>query len=88
MHNKDIKLLKKKAFSLKPVVLMGQKGLSEALLSEIDLALEAHELIKIRLTGVDKADYGTAIERICEHNEATAISRIGHVLTLYRAKRT
>ena len=65
---------------------MGQKGLSDAVLSEIDHALDTHELIKIRLTGVDKADYQTSIERICEHCAATAISRIGHVLTLYRAK--
>ena len=45
----DKKLLRKNSYSLKPVVIIGQNGLTDAVLSEIDASLNAHELIKIHI---------------------------------------
>ena len=78
------KQLKQQAFALKPVVLLGQKGLSPAVLAEIDQALEAHALIKVKLTGFERSEYADAIARITEHCRAQAIARVGRILTLYR----
>jgi RNA-binding protein YhbY len=41
------KELKKKAYSLKPIIMIGQNGLTDAVINEIDVALNAHELIKV-----------------------------------------
>jgi putative YhbY family RNA-binding protein len=52
MKTQQRRWLKQQAHHLKPVVLLGQHGLSEAVLAEIQLALDHHELIKIRVNGV------------------------------------
>lgn len=80
------KALKQKAFTLKPIILLGQKGLTDAVHAEIDLALDAHELIKIRMTGVEREDYAAHIAAICGRHQATQIARIGKVLTIYRKR--
>ena len=48
------KLLRKNSYSLNPVVIIGQNGLTDAFLSEIDPSLNAHELIKIRIRETNK----------------------------------
>ena len=48
------KQLQKKASILKPIIMIGQKGLTDAVLAEIDSALNIHELIKVRIRGADK----------------------------------
>jgi len=83
--NKEQKLrLKKLVHHLKPVVLLGQNGLTEAVLNEIDIALTAHELIKIRLGGEDKEERLEMQETICERTGAEFIHAIGHVAAFYR----
>ena len=54
LSNVEKKALRKKAYSLKPVVMIGQYGLTDAVLAEVDIALNAHKLIKVRIRGVDK----------------------------------
>ncbi|OGV27343.1 MAG: RNA-binding protein [Legionellales bacterium RIFCSPHIGHO2_12_FULL_37_14] len=76
--------LKAKAHALKPVVLLGSKGLTDAVLNEIDIALTAHELIKIKLKGQDKAARSVTISKICQTLEATLIQCIGLTAILYR----
>ena len=78
--------LSAKAHALKPVVLMGQQGLTEAVLKEIDRALLAHELIKIKLTGTDRAKKDSLGELIAQKTQATVIHIRGFLLTLYRQK--
>ena len=86
MQAKQLKALKKQAFDLKPVVLLGQKGLTESVLSAIDEALTAHELIKIKLAGLTRDEYAAPIDTILTHCQAELVSRIGRVLTIYRAR--
>ncbi|MCP4994334.1 MAG: ribosome assembly RNA-binding protein YhbY [Gammaproteobacteria bacterium] len=76
--------LKKLVHHLKPVVIIGQKGLSENVLNEIDIALDSHELIKIKLSGGDRNERRAMIESICEQTDAEFIHSIGHIAALYR----
>ncbi len=73
------------AHHLKPVVMVGQAGLSEAVLTETDLALTAHELIKVKISASDRAERDTIIERICHRCTAERVQRLGHVAVLFRA---
>ena len=76
--------LKSRAHALKPVVLMGANGLTPAVIQEIDNALLANDLIKVKLTGVAREDKAQIIETICNSLGADQVQLIGHVLTLYR----
>ncbi len=78
------KFMRTKAHSLKPVVITGQNGVTAAVLNEIDLALEHHELIKVRVNAADREDRKIMIQQICADSSAELIQAIGHVITLYR----
>jgi RNA-binding protein len=78
------KHLKQKAHHLNPVVRTGDKGLTDAVHKEIDLALNSHELIKIKLVAADKTARKAMIDTICEKHEAELIQSIGHVIAIYR----
>jgi len=82
--------LRKKAHSLSPVVLLGAKGLTEAVEKEIGLALEIHELIKVKVPEQDKSVRDEIVSRMVSHTNATLIQRVGHIVVLYkkRAKST
>ena len=80
------KELRKKAYSLKPFVMIGQNGLTDAVLAEIDIALNAHELIKIRIRGVDKNKRSELFLRIEQKLDAEVIHQIGFITVLYRPK--
>jgi RNA-binding protein len=69
---------------LKPVVIIGQKGLSENLHAEIDTALAHHELLKIRIPGLDKLSKRELSELICQQHTASLIQSIGNVIVIYR----
>lgn len=72
------------AHPLKPVVLMGAKGLTDAVLAEIDLALEHHELIKVKVTAEDREAREATIAEIARRTHAALVQRLGHTATLYR----
>jgi len=81
------KALKAKAHHLEPVVLIGQKGITPSLLQEIDIALEHHELMKIRAQQGDKELREQFAAQITEALNAEYIAHIGRVLVLYRKKK-
>jgi len=76
--------LKKLAHHLKPVVIVGNAGLSENVIHEIDEALEHHELIKVRINAGDKKEREALIEDISNKTGSTPVVRIGHVAGFYR----
>ena len=78
------KELKRKAYSLKPVIMIGQNGLTDAVMNEIDVALNAHELIKIRSKDLDKSDRKQQCLIIEDKLNANIIQQIGFVAVLYR----
>ena len=76
--------LKAKAHSLKPIILLGQKGLTDAVMVEINAALEYHELIKIKLAGAERDDRQALATAICEQTHADQVGIIGQILIAYR----
>ena len=79
-----IKELRALAHNLKPVVMLGGKGLSESVLAEIDRALEDHELIKVKVAAGDRDSRKAVVEEICNSSRAALIQEIGRVLVLFR----
>jgi putative YhbY family RNA-binding protein len=77
--------LRARAHHLHPVVSIGQNGLTPAVLHEIDVALTAHELIKVRVFGDDREARETLLDEICTALDATPVQTIGKLLVVYRA---
>ena len=86
LSNNFKKELRKKAYSLKPFVIVGQHGLTEAVIAEINVALNAHELIKIRIRETDKNKRSKQCIQIQKHLSAEIIHEIGFIIVLYRPK--
>lgn len=84
MTPNEKKQLRAKAHSLKPVVMIGQAGITAAVLAEIDLALEHHELIKVRIRMNDREKRKQHIMDICSHTDSKYLQSIGQITTLYR----
>lgn len=78
--------LRARAHKLHPVVLIGDSGLTDQVLLEIDRNLVAHELIKIRVAGADRGDRGSILDLICEKLEAAPVQHIGRVLVVFRPR--
>ncbi len=76
--------LKGLAHHLKPVVMIGQHGLSENVFNEVDIALDAHELIKVRVSGADRDDRKAMLEAISKKCSAELVQSIGHVAVFFR----
>lgn len=85
LSNIKKKALKAKAHALKPTVMIGQNGLTDAVLAEIDIALNAHELIKIGIRGADKNERIEQGKKIETQLNADVIDQIGGVTVLYRS---
>jgi RNA-binding protein len=78
------KYLKALAHSMKPVVMIGAQGLTEAVIKETGVALAAHELIKVRVLGDDRAARETWFKALCEASDAAPVQHIGKLLLLYK----
>jgi RNA-binding protein len=76
--------LKGLAHGLNPVVMIGNHGLTESVLREIAISLDAHELIKIRVLGDDRDARVAMYERICDQLDAAPVQHIGKLLVLWR----
>ncbi|MBA6327895.1 ribosome assembly RNA-binding protein YhbY [Colwellia sp. MB02u-6] len=84
LNKKQIQYLKGLAHSLKPVVLLGNNGLTEAVVAEIDYALNHHELIKIKIPTEDRETKALIIEAICRETNSTKVQVIGKTLVIFR----
>ena len=76
--------LRSLAHALKPVILVGNKGITDALLAEFSLALEHHELIKVRLAGDDRSERAGQIGELAKGADAEVVQNIGKVACFYR----
>ena len=79
--------LRAEAHALKPIVLIGEAGLTDAVMKEIELGLDAHGLIKVRVFGDDRDARIAMYETICEQTGAAPVQHIGKLLVLYRPKK-
>jgi RNA-binding protein len=82
---KQKRWLKKRTHHLKPVVTIGQQGITDAVLAELDSALSHHELLKVKVNAGDRDERDAAIALISQRTGAAVVGRIGHVASFYRA---
>ena len=80
----QIKHLRKLAHDLSPVILLGQNGFTEAVLNELNIALDHHELVKIKLSGGDRDQRNQQINDICQQSHSEQVQSIGKTVTVYR----
>lgn len=73
------------AHNLNPVVTIGAKGLTDAVQEEITIALDAHELIKIKLPSNDKQAKAALLSTLASQSNAEPVQLIGRVAVIYRA---
>jgi len=78
--------LRAAAHHLSPVVSIAQKGLAESVLKEIDRCLATHELIKVKLHGIERDDREALLGEICGQLGCAPIQHIGNILVLWREK--
>lgn len=78
------KSLKAQAHHLKPIILIGAKGLTEAVVAETNNALLTHELIKVKINGTEKEDRIAMTHDLCLQLQAELVQVIGNTAILYR----
>jgi RNA-binding protein len=83
---KDRQALKARAHKLDPIVTIGGKGLTDAVLREIDFALKSHELLKIRAAAMEREERDAALAAICERTGAQPVQHVGKILVVYRKR--
>ncbi|MBX2823329.1 MAG: YhbY family RNA-binding protein [Gammaproteobacteria bacterium] len=84
LSNKQIRQLRSLAHNLKPVVRLGQHGITEAVCKELSNALDHHELVKIKLSVADRPSRLQQLKSLCGETDAVCIQQIGHTATLFR----
>lgn len=82
-HQRSV--LKGRAHSLEPVVQVGQHGLSDSVIAEVDRSLTAHGLIKVKLAG-DRDDRDASVETLTERTGAHAVQQVGRIIVLWRPR--
>ena len=78
--------LKARAHALEPVVQVGQAGVTDQVAKELERALTAHELIKVKVTAADRDERESLCDDILSRADAAEVQRVGKVLVLYRPR--
>ena|SRR5436190_13087283 len=78
--------LKARAHALEPVVQTGGAGITDAVVAEVDRALTAHELLKVRIGTADRAERIALGDELCARTGAAAVDRVGKILILWRPR--
>ncbi len=80
------KSLKARAHRLDPVVQIGAKGLTDEVVGEIERALKAHELIKVRAAALERDARAQALSLICRETGAEPVQQVGKIFVIFRKK--
>jgi RNA-binding protein len=78
------KYLRGLGHQLKPLIMVGDAGLSESLLAEYESTLRHHELIKVRIRVGDRDTRDTMIDKLCTGSSAILVQRVGNVALIFR----
>ena len=84
LTSSERRTLKARAHKLEPVVIIGAKGLTDEVVAEIDRALKAHELIKVRAATAERGERGPLVEEICGRTGAEQVQNVGKIFVLFR----
>ena len=80
----QIRFLRGQAHELRAMLQVGGKGVTEALVAELDLALEHHELVKVKVAAADRDSRDALVAKLAGAADAVLVQRIGHTAVLYR----
>jgi RNA-binding protein len=86
LSEKQSRFLRSKAHPLKPVIHVGQSGLTPAVCAEAARALKDHELIKVKFFGAEREQRDSWVSELCTTTASELVQRIGHVATIYKAR--
>jgi len=86
LTEKQRKHLRKLAHNMKPVIIVGNAGASDALLAELDQTIEHHELIKVKVNVGDRDVRDEVIAEITGKSGAELVGRVGNIATIFRAR--
>ena len=87
LTNAQTRFLRGQAHGLKAMLQVGGKGISDALVAEVDGALEHHELIKVKVAAEDREARDAMVEELARRAGAALVQRIGHTAVLFRASK-
>ncbi|MCL2644793.1 MAG: YhbY family RNA-binding protein [Betaproteobacteria bacterium] len=79
--------LRARAHALQPVVAIAANGLTASVLAELERSLQAHELMKVRVQGVEREEREPLLADICDKLDAAPVQRIGNILVIWRPRR-
>jgi len=88
LSEKHRKQLRKLAHHRKVIVIIGQHGLTENVMAEIEQALEVHELVKVRVNAGERETRNAMIDQIAQQTRSDVVQRIGHIGTFFRRAQT
>ena len=84
MLSSELKNLRRIAHHLHPVVMVGDGGVSDAVIAETHRALDDHELIKVKVNAMDRQDRAEMIAALADACQAETVQKIGKIVVLYR----
>ena len=84
LTNNQKKHLRSLAHDLRPIVMVGQQGLSDAVLAELESTMTKHELLKIKVRANDRDEKQQIVDKILNFSKAALVQVIGGVLIIYR----
>jgi RNA-binding protein len=84
LSEKQKKHLRRLAHPLRPLVMLGNAGLTDAVVGELDRALADHELVKVSARVGERTTRDAALEELARRTQASMVQRIGHVGVFYR----
>ncbi len=84
LTSKQKRHLRGLAHSLKPIVMIGNSGITEGVLTELTERLAHHELLKVRISGQDRSERLKMAEDLCKQSNSELVTTIGHIAVLYR----
>jgi RNA-binding protein len=87
LSNAQVKYLRGLAHGIRPVVMVGNKGLTDTLVQELETAIDFHELVKVKLATDDRDARVTLATELATRSKAEIVQRVGKVVCLFRRNR-
>ena len=87
LSNAQKRYLRGLAHTLRPIIMVGAKGVTAPLIAELDLALEQHELLKVKIAADDRESRDACLLDLATRSDAALVGRIGHTAVLYRRRK-
>jgi RNA-binding protein len=86
LSEKQKKHLRRLAHALNPVVMLGNAGLTDGVVSELERALDAHELVKVSARVGERSVRDAALQELAQRTAAQLVQRIGNIGVFYRRR--